>query len=229
MLNPQMRYQLTHMGSEKQPLLVIDNLVSEPQSLVDYAMEQQDVMPASGHYPGLRSAAPKVYGDMLVDGLTDLLCKVFSLVPSNLNKADSYYSMVSTPVEHLSIIQQLPHFDQPNPNELAVIHYLCNEAHGGTSFYCHRGTGYEYIDQLRSANYFTTLENEIKQYGMPRKPCYINDENVFFSKVVSVPAKFNRAVIYRCSSLHSGDISPDYKFDLNPMSGRFTIASFIHS
>jgi hypothetical protein len=229
MINPAFSFRVEHIGQDQQELLIIDDFVENPQELINCAMQQQDVLPASGHYPGLRSAAPNVYSNMLVQSLSELLCRVFTLVPANINKADSYYSMVSTPVQHLSIIQQLPHFDQPNPNELAVIYYLCNETHGGTSFYCHRSTGYEYIDQARSAHYFTTLENEIKQYGMPRKPCYINDENVFFSKVASIPAKFNRAVIYRCSSLHSGDISPDYKFDLNPMTGRFTIASFIHS
>ncbi|WP_372340871.1 DUF6445 family protein [Paraglaciecola sp.] len=46
--------------------------------------------------------------------------------------------------------------------------------------------------------------------------------------VASVSAYVNRAVIYRYSSLHSGDISPDDSFDLNPLTERFTIASFLH-
>jgi hypothetical protein len=229
MLNPQLTYKLGEIGTEKQAIMIIDNFVTDPHGLINYAMQQHDVLPASGHYPGLRSAAPKAYESMLENDLTELLSAVFSLVPANISKADSYYSMVSTPVEHLSIIQQLPHFDQPNSEELAVIHYLCNEEQGGTSFYRHRSSGFEFIDPPRTDEYFSALENEIKRYGMPRKPCYINDENVFFKRVFSVAAKFNRAVIYRCSSLHSGDISPDYPFDLNPMTGRFTIASFIHS
>jgi hypothetical protein len=229
MLNPHLTYQLSSIGKEQQPLLVIDDWVTDPSGLVAYAMQQHDVVPASGHYPGLRSAAPKAYQAMLVGEMSEFLCKTFTLTSEQLAIADSYYSMVSTPVDKLSVIQQLPHFDQPNPQELAVIHYLCNSSHGGTSFYRHRSSDFEFIDQQRTANYFSLLENEIKQYGMPRKPCYINGENVFFDRVVSVPAKFNRAVIYRCSSLHSGDIPSDYQFDLNPMTGRFTIASFIHS
>lgn len=229
MLNPQMHYQLAQVGKEQQTLLVIDDFVQDPRGLVDYAMQQHDVLPAAGHYPGLRSAAPLIYEKALVSDLFDLLCEVFTLQASQLRKADSYYSLVCTPVEQLSVQQRLPHFDQPKTEELAVIHYLCDSPHGGTSFYRHRSSGFEFIDQSRAKNYCSALENEIKQYGMPGKPCYINGENVFFERVASVPAKFNRAVIYRCSSLHSGDIPPDYQFDLNPMTGRFTIASFIHS
>jgi hypothetical protein len=106
---------------------------------------------------------------------------------------------------------------------------LCEPTHGGTSFYRHRSSGFEYINETRSGSYLSSLEKEIKLYGMPPQPCYIKDENVFFERITSVAAKFNRAVIYRCSSLHSGDISADYQFDMNPMTGRFTIASFIHS
>lgn len=228
MLNTALRYKVDYVGQEKQPVLLIDNLVLNARSLVDYAMQQQDVLPAAGYYPGLRSAAPKAYQDLLSQQLSPLLCGVFNLAPEQLSQADSYYSLVTTPVDELSIEQQLPHFDQPKQDELAVIHYLCNEEHGGTSFYRHKRSGFESINQARSVQYLQTLENEIKQGGMPLKPCYINGENVFFERIASVAASFNRAVVYRCSSLHSGDIPSDYSFDLNPYSGRFTIASFIH-
>lgn len=229
MLSPQLSYQVAHIGHEKQPILVIDNFVADAKGLLDYAMLQHDVLPAAGHYPGLRSAAPKAYEQMLSQSLANLLCSVFKVEPQQLSSTNSYYSMVSTPLNELTVVQQLPHFDQPKPNELACIHYLCDASHGGTSFYRHRNSGFEFIDESRSDKYLANLEKEIQQYGMPVKPCYINGENVFFERVTSVAAKFNRAVFYRCSSLHSGDISADYQFDMNPMTGRFTIASFIHS
>lgn len=229
MISPAFSYRVEHIGQDQQELLVIDNFVENAQGLINYAMQQRDVLPAGGHYPGLRSPAPIGYQSFINDELSDVLTQVFALQKSQISMVDSYYSLVCTPLEQLSVVQRLPHFDQPKTDELAVIHYLCDAKHGGTSFYRHRSSGFEYINEQRLGSYLASLENEIQRYGMPRKPCYINNENVFFSKVVSVPAKFNRAVIYRCSSLHSGDISPDYKFDLNPMSGRFTIASFIHS
>ena len=229
MLGKNLQYKIEHIGQELQPIIVIDNFVAEPRGLVAYAMSQHDVFPAPGHYPGLRSQAPKAYQAMLCQQLSPLLHQVFGLATAQLTKADSYYSLVTTPVEKLTVIQQLPHYDLPRTDELAVIHYLCGPPHGGTSFYRHRNSGYEYINQSRRDKYQASLENEIQLYGMPAQPCYINGENVFFERVTSVAAKFNRAVIYRCSSLHSGDIPTDYQFDMNPMTGRFTIASFIHS
>lgn len=229
MLADKLHYQLLTIGNEQQPIIIIDNFVADPQGLVAYAMGQQDVMPAAGHYPGLRSKAPKAYRAMLCQQLSPLLQRVFGLASTQLTQADCYYSMVATPVNQLTLVQQLPHFDQPRTDELAIMHYLCGEPHGGTSFYRHRSSGFESIDQLRLPVYLSRLENEIQHYGMPRQPCYINGENVFFERVKSVQAVFNRAVIYRCSSLHSGDIPPDYQYDMNPTTGRFTVASFIHS
>jgi hypothetical protein len=98
MLSPQLTYQVAHIGHEKQPILVIDNFVAEAKCLLDYAMQQHDVLPAAGHYPGLRSAAPKAYEQMLSQALVKLLCSVFTLEPQQLNCSNSYYSMVSTPV-----------------------------------------------------------------------------------------------------------------------------------
>ena len=229
MLADNLQYQVVSIGQEQQPIIVIDNFVADPAGLVAYALGQQDVMPAAGHYPGLRSKAPGAYQAMLCQRLSPLLCQVFGLAAEQLTQAECYYSMVATPVNQLSVVQQLPHFDQPKRDELAVIHYLCGEPHGGTSFYRHRSSGYEYVDQQRLQGYISRLENDIQRYGMPRQPCYINGENVFFERVTSVRAVFNRAVVYRCSSLHSGDIPSDYQFDMNPTTGRFTVASFIHS
>ena len=229
MLNPRLRYQVQSIGQEQQPMIIIDNFVADPEGLVAYALGQQDVMPAAGNYPGLRSKAPNAYQIMLCQQLSPLLQQVFGLAAEQLTQAECYYSMVATPVNQLSVVQQLPHFDRARPDELAVIHYLCGPPHGGTSFYRHRSSGYEYVDQARLKPYLARLENEIQHYGMPRQPCYINGENVFFERVTSVQAVFNRAVIYRCSNLHSGDIPADYQFDMNPTTGRFTVASFIHS
>ncbi|MCF2948759.1 DUF6445 family protein [Paraglaciecola aquimarina] len=229
MLDTNFSYQVQHIGHEQQPILIIDNFVKDARSLIGYAMTKNDVAPDRGHYPGLRSKAPDLYQHLLVSQLADLLKNVFSLGSEDLRRADSYYSVVATPVSDLSVIQQLAHFDHPKNDELAVIHYLCNDTHGGTSFYRHRSTGYESINQDRHEDYFAILEKDINQLGASREPKYLNGDDEIFKRILSVPAKFNRAVIYRCSSLHSGDIPSDYKFDMNPYTGRFTIASFIHS
>lgn len=228
MLNPYLSYQLEHLGKEQQPLVIIDNFVKNPQGLLDYAIQQHDVLPVTGHRPGLRSAAPLAYCTALSKELEPFLSDVFGLQRGQFCQIDSYYSLVCTPLEQLSLEQRMPNFEQAKTHELAVIHYLCGVQHGGTSFYRHRSSGYEYIDQHRSAKYQKSMKKDIQQFGMPRQPSYINGDNVFFERIKSVAAVFNRALIYRCSSLHAGDIPENYQFDGNPLTGRFTLASFIH-
>jgi len=38
--------------------------------------------------------------------------------------------------------------------ELACVHYLFKQNHGGTAFYRHRRTGFEVVTQERKAEYF---------------------------------------------------------------------------
>ncbi len=56
---------MLHIGQEQQPILVIDNVVQDTSSSIDYAMTKNDVAPSVSHYPGLRSVALKYYGVML--------------------------------------------------------------------------------------------------------------------------------------------------------------------
>ncbi|WP_416307568.1 DUF6445 family protein [Neptunicella sp. SCSIO 80796] len=226
-LDAHFSYQIHQIGTEKQPLIIIDHYLAEADKLIDFALQQNNVLPASGMYPGLRSPVPNAYKNLVLEQLAPLICQTFSLTPDAIKKVDSYYSLVATPVEQLQPAQRIPHFDQPNPDEIAMLHYLCGEQHGGTSFYRHRQSRYEYIDTGRAKDYFGQLDAEVARYGMPQG--YIDGDTELFERIVSVPAKFNRLLIYRCSSLHSGDIGADYPFDMDPTTGRFTIASFLHA
>jgi hypothetical protein len=220
-----MQLAVQHIGLEQQPLLIVDDVVPNPDGLIDFAMQQTNVLPAGGHYPGLRSPAPQTYGQFLLEQLAQPLRSCFGQLAGRLSKADCYYSLVSTPANKLTLLQRLPHFDRPYADELAVIHYLCGEQHGGTSFYRHRSTGFESVTIERQSEYQHRLETDLTRSGLPAG--YINGDTPVFKRIASIPASFNRALIYRCSSLHSGDIGADYGYDLNPLTGRFTIASFL--
>jgi hypothetical protein len=55
---------------------------------------------------------------------------------------------------------------------------------------------------------------------------YINGSTDQFEEIASFDAIFNRLVMYRGTSLHSGRIGSDYNFDPSPATGRLTITSF---
>lgn len=227
-LHPDFCYSIESIGNERQPLIVVDNFLSKAETLIDFAVQQGGVAAAAGFYPGFRSRAPALYEAVLKETLGDLMCETFNVELANIAVAESYYSVVATPTAKLKEAQQIPHFDLPVPNDLAVLHYLCSPEHGGTSFYRHRQTGYEFIDEPRIERYIKTLEGEIEEGGLPKPAAYINGDTAMFERVASKDAVFNRLLIYRCSSLHSGNIAKDYAFDMNPVTGRFTIATFLH-
>lgn len=220
-------YRLMNTGIEQQPAVIIDNFMPNPAGLVDYALSRGDVRPAPGFYPGLRSPTPPVYNKLLCQQLRPLLSSCFGLTEGDPQQIESWYSLVATPVDQLSPWQQIPHFDRPEPQDLAVLHYLCRPPHGGTSFYRHRETGFEYIDCNRKPRYLASIESALADPQRAVAPAYINGNTDLFEQIVSIDCVFNRALVYRCSSLHSGNIPADFSFDLDPRSGRFTIASFL--
>jgi len=224
-----MQLQHCRFGAEQQPLLLVDAFWPAPAQLLEYALAQQDVIPATGLYPGLRSKAPAALGDYLLAQLGPACMQVFGLAPAQLRQIHSYFSLVCTPASQLSLLQSLPHVDQPNPAALAAVLYLCGPAHGGTSFYRHRSSGYEMLTPARLEPYQQQLSAELARQqqasGPPRG--YINGDTALFQRILQIPARYNRLILYRCSSLHSGDITRQEPFDLNPHTGRFTVTMFL--
>lgn len=213
------------IGNEQQPLLVVDDFWPEPAQLLRYALQQGNVAAATGLYPGLRSPAPAVFGSAVLQQLGGVMQQLFGVSTEQITQIDSYYSLVCTPAAQLSPLQAIPHYDRPQPKDLAVIYYLCDEQHGGTSFYRHRRSGFEAMLPERQQLYQQQLAEDFRQYGHPSG--YINGDTPMFQRIASVPARRNRLVMYRCSALHSGDIATNYNYDLNPATGRFTIAAFL--
>ena len=217
------------IGSEQQPIMVVDNFVADAERLIAYLNESENLQVIKGLYPGLRADTPAVYMELMRAALGEIICNTFKIHPQNVAYLESFFSIVATPREMLKLQQRMPHIDGSNPNDIAFLHYLCDEKYGGTSFYKHRSTGHEFVNQARFGPYIKTLEAEIATQGLPEPPQYMNGDTDLFERFHSVKAKFNRLIIYRGTSLHSGDISNDYNFDLNPRSGRLTITSFLYS
>ena len=56
---------------------------------------------------------------------------------------------------------------------------------------------------------------------------YIHGSTENYEEIASYKAVYNRLLMYRGSSLHSGIINSDYNFDPSPETGRLTVTSFI--
>jgi hypothetical protein len=220
-----MRIQKLTIGREHAPLVVIDNLVADPQELVDDAVAKRYTAPHS-YYPGLRAKAPLSYQMFIVGELRGLLCDYFGLEAPSLRFSMCHYSVVTTPPGQLTPLQRIPHVDSTEARGLASIHYLFKADLGGTAFYRHRSTGFEYVDESRRQTYYPILEKELAGPTAPG-PDYIDGDTPLFERVASQAGVFNRMLIYRRNSLHSGAPTRGLPLPADPASGRLSINSFL--
>jgi hypothetical protein len=226
-LHPNFSYRIDRVGIEQEPVLVIDNFLDHADTLIDFAErfgQFNQVRNASG-YPGVQAWAPEIYIHALYYHLQDIMFETFAIKVEEISNIKTNFSMVTTPASHLKPIQSIPHYDSTRRSELAAVHYLCTPDKGGTSLYRHRSTGYESIDVSRVDGYEKIAHKEMESPQCKEK--YMNGNNDFFEKIASYDAEFNRIIMYRCTSLHSGNIASDFTFDANPRTGRLTLNTFV--
>lgn len=223
-LHPDIRLQKLTLGAEHAPLLIVDNFVSAPEELMQAAV-RKPFSPAASYFPGLRVKASLSYQE-LYSQLRSTLHEMFELEGPMLRFSMCHYSLVTTPPDQLALPQRIPHADSLARTGLAAIHYLFKADHGGTAFYRHRQTGYEYVDESRQKRYLECIRQELAGPDQP-PPGYINGDTPLFERIAAADGLFNRLLIYRRNSLHSGSISKDFVPDPNPLTGRLSINSFM--
>jgi hypothetical protein len=227
-LHEQFQIASVRVGGEGLPVLIIDNFLSNPEILVEYAAQHCTFEGVSdAFYPGSRAPIPPIYCFALRAFLGDAIGEAFGLVGSNVTGELSHFSLVTTAPENLSVPQRMPHFDNTNPKQLALLHYLCGPEHGGTSFYRHRRTRFEFIDEARSPVYMNSVKEDLAALGSLSAK-YICGDDPMFERTARFAAAFNRVLVYRSIDLHSADIRPGFHFDSNPRSGRLTANTFFY-
>lgn len=224
-LHPNFRIQKLTIGREQAPLVVIDNFVANPDELVELAVAKPFIDVAN-YYPGLRSKVPLTYQRFVIDQLRDVFAGYFGLTASAVRFTSCHFSLVTTPPEKLDYLQQIPHIDSASSVELAFVHYLFKTDLGGTAFYRHRATGFEYVDETRRTDYWRIVDEE--KAGPNRATGgYIDGDTALYEQVGRQEGVFNRMVLYRRNTLHSGSLGRNFVPDLNPRTGRLSINGFL--
>ena len=215
------------IGREQNPLLIIDNFCAAPEHLREQALSEPGFSAqASDFYPGLRKQIQGEYPAQTLRTIIPLVRDIFSIpTAQDARLSLCAFSLTNTPPEQLRPIQSVPHIDTHDPLQFAVVHYLCAETFGGTSFYRHRSSGFETITREHMANYFKTLKQEVMDEQHTQFN-YINGDTRLFERIYQVPVIFNRAIIYRSNQLHSGDINSHTGLSSDPRLGRLTANSF---
>jgi len=223
--HPEIRITQQVIGREHAPLLIIDNLLADPERMVRKAATRQYVKMAT-MFPGIRAPAPASYETFLESTLNPLLRECFGLEPGRFVFPMCHFSLVTQPATRLHFLQRIPHIDSVNRDGLATVHYLFRDGWGGTDFYRHRKSGFEYVDEQRHGAYFECLAQE-GRVDEDEQAGYIDGDTSLFERVAGVEGVFNRLIVYRRNSLHSGRIANDRVLPADPATGRLSINAFI--
>lgn len=222
-VNPRCSVRVIHVGTDREPVLIVDDVLRDPEAIVRYAetgaafrKEEKDF------YPGIRKPLSMDYAAAIYAQLRERFIDTFSAGRhAAIEPLSCLLSLATTRQEHLRPIQSIPHFDSYDGAQIAGVHYLCPDEFGGTSFYRHRGTGYESMNAQRLVDYAPRLKAEVMALKT-RAFAYIRGDTSLFERTGGVEAKFNRAIYYRSHMLHSGDIPADIGMPPGPRSGRLT-------
>lgn len=216
------------VGELSTPIVIIDDVLANPQGLLQRAAKVVFRSEPRDFYPGQRAAIGCQYIEKLAENYLPLFSELYGFSQSALPEVIlSAFSLTTTPERQLKPIQMLPHFDNTTDTQLAAVHYLCDDKHGGTGFFRHKSTGIERVTEHNLKQYGQTLKQQAIDAKLHQQPQYVGEQHELFTSIGSVDAKFNRLVIYPSNLLHSGLIKTATDLRQDPTQGRLTTSSFI--
>lgn len=151
------------IGRENTPLVIIDDFALNYHEFIDEADDGSlFVADAQNFYPGKRKLTKASYAEQICSKYLPLFKSYFGFENAHNVKAKiSAFAISDMAPEQLRPMQTLPHFDTTHSNQFAVVHYLCESEHGGTSFYRHRASSFEVITAAWLVDYGTQLKRKL--------------------------------------------------------------------
>ena len=219
--------QIERIGNSQFPVIIIDGGSSAIEAIRQVARNGLFNSDSANNYPGIRAPIPREMVVAYVKPLLPYLYRVFK-IPTHLKPQplDNYFSLITLKNGELNHAQTIPHFDTNNPYQIAMVHYLNEGFFGGTSFYRHADTGWEYIDQRRRSEYLHLVNDCIS--GSPSYPLnYCTAAHPLFECHKTIDYRENRLLIFNGYLLHSTAVNLDTDIDASPLSGRLTANLFI--
>lgn len=97
---------------------------------------------------------------------------------------------------------QLPDIKNELSNHHVLVCFMSQAQQDGVRFYRHRKTGYETVAKQDLASYRQTLQAQIINEGIPVAE-YAHADNNLFERTHTLPAWYNRSVIFPANLLHA--------------------------
>ncbi|MBI3349993.1 MAG: hypothetical protein HY020_22630 [Burkholderiales bacterium] len=226
LFNPQPRVQVL----EPAPGLccvVLDDVLQEPETLVSFATDRRFESPEGNLYPGQVMGLSTEFDQRLRD-----LFWQHARGPLALRRCHAAYvrlALATTPVDQLQPLQWLCHRDRINDDDpeamfaASVLYLFRDPALGGTRFFAPRRPAREMAELFRDAELLAPADFSAR-HGIA--PGYPAEDSPYFDCVATVPAAWNRMIIYDGGRYHSAAIDrPDLLSD-DPARGRLTLNGF---
>ncbi len=225
--NTNARVSIRRVGREMQPLIVVDDVLVNPEVMVAFAREQavHETPPKGSYFPGSNGRLPPAYGTRLTITLRPVLERVFGFPPGVSLAHEGFFGIATTPSEALQPLQTVPHFDSLDAHRVATVHYFCGAPYQGTAFFRHAATGFETIDARRSETYRRQVFEEMETLNRSGT-AHVRRDMPYFEEIGYVEPVFNRMALYRTTALHAG-ILGGVALPVSPDDGRLTANSFI--
>lgn len=205
---------------------VIDDALAAPERMRDWALEQSYAPLRGIPYPGVCADLPATVTAGLSDFIeTHLRAR---LGAERTTGAAGRASLVTTPPAQLAPCQWICHRDRVSDSRsimlaASVLYLFHDESLGGTSFYRPRlsdeQTAHLIIDSMR-----LDPQTFSQRYGI--EPSYMVGTNRYFEQIASVPAAWNRLIVYNGGLFHSGDIRHPERLSTDPAKGRLSLNGF---
>lgn len=218
------------VGQTQSPVVIIDDFTGDAEEIGRLADEFAPFPPIKGNYfPGLR----RIIGNLDGEAYSYVLATCERAAPfiggafdvSSFDLDEASFSLVTLKPSELQPVQKAPHFDDPEQNIYALLHYLRVPAGSGTAFYRHRATGIERITSANVGQFVAVASRESRVVAA--RPGYINGSDQFYEEIGRVEAVPDRVIIYHGSLLHSGIIPEGMSFSADPREGRLTANFFL--
>ena len=225
LFNPEPRVQVLELAPGLR-CVVLDDVLLEPETLVDWAASHRFEAPEGNLYPGQVMGLPAELDLRLRD-----LFWQHARGPLALRRCHAAYvrlSLATQPVARLQPLQWLCHRDRSgdDPSEVfaaSVMYLFCDPALGGTRFFMPRRPADELAELFRDAQVLPPAEFTAR-HGI--EPGYPAADSAYFDCVATVPAAWNRMIIYDGGGYHAAAIDCPELLSDDPATGRLTLNGF---
>lgn len=219
--------EILRIGDQRTPLLIFDDVDPALTKMAKEGARTAKFDVADTYYPGIRATLGMPYVTQIVGAIYHQLYDIYSIPPGyQVGLKQAVYSLITLSPGELSLAQTMPHIDATSAFNFAILHYLNEGQHGGTTFYRHRATDCSQITDDKEQQYFNCLNREMTRDSA--RGSYITASDSSFEQIGKVAYKAGRIVVYPGNLLHSTEV--DIRSDISSAldEGRLTANVFIN-